>query len=190
MNHVARPHQRGHRVGLEHEFRERVHRRKHEHRRQGQHDAAQYATVMLGFGRSHLYLKPHRTTENTEGKNRNWEDRYESIANLVIEPSEIAPSLFTPGRFSRSPPCSPWFKIFPSLPRRQYRPPGEARFVAELLLDARRFVPFRHAFRAREGADLELTGIPARGEVHAGDVLGFARTRGHDGPPAGPRPPV
>src|SRR5258708_12141242 len=100
MNHVARPHQRGHRVGLEHEFRERVHRRKHEHRRQGQHDAAQYATVMLGFGRSHLYLKPHRTTENTEGKNRNWEDRSESTAILAFEPSEMPPSPLPPARSS------------------------------------------------------------------------------------------
>ena len=33
--------------------------------------------------------------------------------------------------------------------------------ATERLFDPQRFVPLRHAFGAREGANLELTGVPA-----------------------------
>ncbi len=69
--------------------------------------------------------------------------------------------------------------------RRQGRPAGEASLAGKLLLDAQELVPLRHALRAAEGADLELPGIPAHGEMGDGNVLGLARARRDDGPEAG-----
>jgi hypothetical protein len=54
---------------------------------------------------------------------------------------------------------------------------GEARLRAERFLDAQRLVPFRHPFRARERADLELSGAPADRQMNDRRILGLARAR-------------
>src|SRR4029453_3335457 len=49
--------------------------------------------------------------------------------------------------------------------------PGETRLPPKYFLDAQTLVPLRHAFGARERADLELAGVPADGQMRDGYVL-------------------
>src|SRR3546814_6889756 len=55
---------------------------------------------------------------------------------------------------------------------------------AHRFLDPQHLVPLRHAFGAREAADLELARVPAGREVRDGDILALARTRRDDRAPA------
>src|SRR3546814_7172474 len=69
---------------------------------------------------------------------------------------------------------------------REGRKARELGVGAHRFLDPQHLVPLRHAFGAREAADLELARVPAGREVRDGDILALARTRRADRAPAPP----